>query len=75
MKIAITGAKGLVGRAVVKHCAEKGYHTVQIDRKIEHDNAPNSEHRAADTAGDYDAVVAAFQGCDASSTSPQSPIQ
>jgi nucleoside-diphosphate-sugar epimerase len=65
MKIAITGAKGLVGRAVVKHCAEKGYHTVQIDRHVEHDNAPNSEHRAADTAADYDAVVAAFQGCDA----------
>ena len=31
MKIAITGAKGNVGSAVVKYCASKGYKTVQID--------------------------------------------
>ena len=66
MKIAITGAKGNVGSAVVKYCAEKGYQTVQIDMtEFENDNTPNSETRVADTAGDYDSVVAAFQGCDA----------
>lgn len=66
MKIAITGAKGNVGQAVVKHCAEKGYKTVQIDlTEFENDNTPNSETRVADTAGDYDSVVAAFRGCDA----------
>jgi nucleoside-diphosphate-sugar epimerase len=66
MKIAITGAKGIVGSAVVKHCAQQGYKTVQIDlTKFDNDNTPNSETRVADTAGDYDSVVAAFQGCDA----------
>lgn len=66
MKIAITGAKGIVGSAVVKHCAEKGYQTVQIDlNEFENDETPNSETRVADTAGDYDYVLSAFQGCDA----------
>lgn len=66
MKIAITGAKGIVGSAVVKHCAERGYQTVQIDlTEFENDYTPNSETRVADTAGDYDSVLSAFQGCDA----------
>jgi nucleoside-diphosphate-sugar epimerase len=66
MKIAITGAKGTVGKAVVRHCAQKGYKTVQIDiSKFENDDTPNSETRVADTADDYDSVVTAFQGCDA----------
>jgi len=66
MKIAITGAKGTVGSAVVKYAASKGYETVQIDlTKVENDTTPNSEIRVADTAGDYESVVAAFEGCDA----------
>jgi nucleoside-diphosphate-sugar epimerase len=66
MKIAITGAKGNVGSAVVAYCASKGYQTVQIDMtEFENNDTPNSETRVADTAGDYDSVVAAFQGCDA----------
>jgi len=32
MKIAITGARGTVGREVVKFCADAGHHTVQINR-------------------------------------------
>jgi nucleoside-diphosphate-sugar epimerase len=66
MKIAITGARGTVGSAVVRYAASKGYETVQIDRtEREDDTTPNSENRQADTAGDYDSVVAAFKGCDA----------
>ena len=66
MKIAITGAKGNVGSAVVKYCASKGYKTVQIDMtEFEKNDTPNSETRVADTAGDYDSVVSAFRGCDA----------
>lgn len=75
MKIAITGAKGNVGSAVVRHCASKGYETVQIDiSEFENDDTPNSETRVADTTDDYDSIVAAFRGCDPSSTSPRFPI-
>ena len=66
MKIAITGARGTVGREVVKLCAEEGHQTVQINRSDEeHDGTPNSEMRTADVAADYDATVKAFQGCEA----------
>lgn len=65
-KIAITGAKGIVGSAVVQHCAQQGYQTVQIDlTEFENDKTPNSETRVADTAGDYESVLRAFEGCDA----------
>ena len=66
MKIAITGARGTVGRAVVKLCADEGHSTVQINRsEQEHDGTNNSEMRIADVATDYKASVKAFQGCDA----------
>ena len=66
MKIAITGARGTVGQEVVKICAKAGHHTVQINRtKQEKDDTPNTEMRTADAAGDYDATLAAFKGCDA----------
>lgn len=66
MKIAITGARGTLGRTVVKTCADAGHHTVQINRTDqEYDGTPNSEMRTADVANDYDATVKAFSGCDA----------
>lgn len=66
MKIAITGARGTVGRAVVKTCSKAGHHTVQVNRtEEEFDGTPNSEMRTADSAEDYEATVKAFQGCDA----------
>lgn len=66
MKIAITGARGIVGSAVVKYCAQQGYETVQIDlTEFEKNDTPKSETRVADTAGDHDSVVRAFEGCDA----------
>jgi nucleoside-diphosphate-sugar epimerase len=66
MKIAITGARGTVGRALVKVCSKAGHHTVQVNRTDqEYDGTPNSEMRTADTANSYDDTVKAFQGCDA----------
>ncbi|KAK7946782.1 uncharacterized protein PG986_011103 [Apiospora aurea] len=67
MKIAITGARGTVGREVVKQCAKEGHSTVQINRTPQdHDHGtPNTEMRTADVAADYDATLAAFAGCDA----------
>ena len=66
MKIAITGARGTVGRALVKACAEAGHYTVQINRTPqEYDGTPNSEMRTADVASDYNATLEAFKGCDA----------
>lgn len=66
MKIAITGARGSVGREVVKLCAKEGHSTVQINRsEQEYDGTPNSEMRTADAATDYDATVKALKDCDA----------
>jgi nucleoside-diphosphate-sugar epimerase len=66
MKIAITGARGLVGKILVKLCAEEGHQTVQINRThTEHDGTPNSEMKTADIAMDYDSVLESFKGCDA----------
>lgn len=66
MKIAVTGARGSVGREVVKLCAKEGHSTVQINRsEQEHDGTPNSEMRIADAATDYDATVKALGDCDA----------
>ncbi|KAE8155108.1 hypothetical protein BDV25DRAFT_135151 [Aspergillus avenaceus] len=66
MKIAITGARGTVGRAVVKAAADAGHATVQVDRTdTEYDGTPNSEMKTADTANDFDATLNAFRGCDA----------
>lgn len=67
MKIAITGASGTVGKEVVKLCADKGYHTVQIDRiDTENDaNIPNTEMRTADAATSFEDLREAFRGCDA----------
>lgn len=66
MKIAITGARGTLGREVVKTCSEAGHTTVQVNRtEQEYDGTPNSEMRTADSAHSYDDTVGAFQGCDA----------
>lgn len=66
MKIAITGARGSVGKTLVKLCSEAGHHTVQINRThTEPDGTLNSEMRTADIANDYKAAIEAFKGCDA----------
>ncbi|KAL2841871.1 hypothetical protein BJY01DRAFT_256921 [Aspergillus pseudoustus] len=66
MKIAITGARGTVGKKAVQACAAAGHHTVQVNRSAqEYDGTQNSEMRTADVANDYDATVEAFRACDA----------
>lgn len=67
MKIAITGARGTVGKEVVQLCAKQGHSTVQIDRthRDPDTSTPNTEMRTADAANDYDALLKAFKGCDA----------
>ncbi|KAF2201218.1 putative UDP-galactose 4-epimerase [Delitschia confertaspora ATCC 74209] len=66
MKIAITGARGTVGKEVVKVCATGGHHIVQVDRIAhEDDSTPNSEMRVADFANSYEDTLKAFKGCDA----------
>ncbi|RJE26700.1 3-beta hydroxysteroid dehydrogenase/isomerase family [Aspergillus sclerotialis] len=65
MKIAITGARGTVGKAVVQLCANAGHSTVQINRTPQdYDGTPNSEMRTADAANDFEATRKAFEGCD-----------
>ncbi|KAF3760987.1 hypothetical protein M406DRAFT_353650 [Cryphonectria parasitica EP155] len=53
MKIAITGARGTVGREVINRSDQP------------HDGTPDSEMRTADAATDYDATVQALRDCDA----------
>ena len=66
MKIAITGARGQVGKKLTELCANSGHDTVQINRTDEaYNGVPNSEMRTANVANDYDATVKAFEGCDA----------
>lgn len=66
MKIAIVGARGTLGREVVRFCHKAGHHTFQINRTDqEYDGTPNSEMRTADVALNYDDTVKAFKGADA----------
>lgn len=66
MKIAITGARGTVGRTAVKVCSAAGHRTVQINRtEQEYDGTAQSEMKTTDVANDYNATVEAFKGCDA----------
>jgi len=66
MKIAVTGARGLVGKEVVKLCKEQGHYVIEINRTEEKDDEKNGkgEKRVAQ-ATDYDATKAAFSGADA----------
>jgi UDP-glucose 4-epimerase len=75
MKIAITGARGRVGHAIAEMALGQGHSVVAIDR-VATGEAPNPRHAAlpplsgdvvevvADT-GDYQALLKAFEGCDA----------
>ncbi|KAF7168367.1 hypothetical protein CNMCM6106_003605 [Aspergillus hiratsukae] len=67
MKIAITGARGSVGRSTVKVCADAGHSTVQVNRTEQPppEDIPNTEMRTADVAMNYQQTVDAFRGCDA----------
>lgn len=62
MKIAVTGAAGRVGRAVVESARADGHDVVAIDRVASEDR--NTVFLRVDLA-DYGAVVDALAGCDA----------
>ncbi|HWJ73250.1 MAG TPA: NAD(P)-dependent oxidoreductase [Kaistia sp.] len=62
--IAVTGATGRIGSAIVEEALRRGHHVVAIDRVAPKEPHPNPHLRfvVADVA-DYDALVEAFRGC------------
>jgi len=64
IKIAITGGSGSVGREIVTQAVALGHDVVSIDRVMPADARPGVRCVQADIA-DYDALVAAFAGCNA----------
>jgi len=62
MKIAVTGALGRVGRAVVKEARSQGHQVKAIDRML--DDALSLDAITLDLT-DYEAVVEALDGCEA----------
>ena len=66
MKIAITGGSGGIGQAITDEALAEGHSIVSIDRVEPKEPLDNSNvtYIQADAA-DYDALVAAFAGCDA----------
>lgn len=63
MKIAVTGASGRVGTAVVERALRDGHEVVAVDRTAPRSTAPVTEVAELDMQ-DYDAVTRAFSGCD-----------
>ena len=64
MKIAVTGGSGGIGRAITDMALAQGHEIVSIDRVAPTGPIAGVRYVLAD-AGDYDALVAAFAGCDA----------
>lgn len=66
MKIAITGASGGIGRAIVAEAERRGHDVVAIDR-VEDGGVAANPHRRFVLANmdDFEALVDAFAGCDA----------
>lgn len=64
MRIAITGGSGGIGRAIADAALAQGHAVVSIDRVDRAVPVRGVAHIRADTS-DYDALVAAFAGCDA----------
>ncbi|EJT99460.1 UDP-galactose 4-epimerase [Dacryopinax primogenitus] len=64
-RIAVTGARGLVGKVLTKYLKEQGHYVIEINRTPEKDSGDGvSEQRTAE-ATDYNAVKEAFRGADA----------
>lgn len=65
--IALTGGSGRIGRAIATAALRAGHRVVSIDRAGPPEGTKTREDLRFVTAdiGDYDALVAAFQGCDA----------
>jgi nucleoside-diphosphate-sugar epimerase len=66
MKIALTGGSGAIARAIIPLALGQGHSIVSIDRlaPAEAEHRENVRFVEADI-GDYDALLAAFEGCDA----------
>ena len=64
MKIAVTGGSGGIGRAITDAALAQGHTVVSIDRVDPKEPLAGVAYVKADT-DDYDALVAAFAGCDA----------
>jgi nucleoside-diphosphate-sugar epimerase len=66
MKIAITGASGRIGRAIVKEAERRGHSVTGIDR-VEHPDVAAEGNRRFVLASmdDYDTLLGTFAGCDA----------
>ena len=63
MKIAVTGGSGGIGRAITDRGVALGHSIVSIDRLAPSERLDGVVYVQADVA-DYDALVAAFAGCD-----------
>ncbi len=66
MKIALTGGSGRIGRAIVVEALAQGHRVVNYRPQAPPaaSDAPDARS-CASTSRDYDALVAAFRGCDA----------
>jgi UDP-glucose 4-epimerase len=64
MKIAVTGGSGGIGRAITDAALAQGHTVVSVDRVDPKEPLAGVAYVKADT-DDYDALVAAFAGCDA----------
>ncbi len=64
MRIAVTGAGGRIGRAVVDRAVRIGHSVVSIDRHPQASDVPGSRIVQLDV-GDYTALRSAIDGCDA----------
>lgn len=64
MRIAVTGGSGGIGRAITDLALAQGHQIVSIDRVVPKEPINSATYIQADAA-DYDALVAAFAGCDA----------
>ncbi len=64
MKIALTGGSGSIGRAITDAALAEGHSIVSVDRVEPTEPVTGVAYVQADAA-DYDALVAAFAGCDA----------
>lgn len=66
MKIAITGGSGRIGSAITRHALAAGHSVVSIDRVAPAQaEAPENVRFVTAEVSDYEALVAAFAGCDA----------
>jgi UDP-glucose 4-epimerase len=64
MKIAITGGSGSIGRAIIAQALRRGDDIVSIDR-VPPAEADDAIRFVRADVGDYDALLAAIEGCDA----------